>query len=200
MLQGMWPRRVIFDPMDEYPVGRKYPGRTAARTFDEFTAELARLDREEPKAFELVVKIDLEKDEEQVELEFDEALKLLYDFGNLLIVVEEVQMFSHSHSIPHRLRNCLLTGRHKGLGLMFTSQRPGEVHKTIFAMCAHVFIGQTSEGNDLRYLTNMIGDAAKRLPAFKPRRFLYYGPHGISEISTEGENSDLSKALKSRAK
>lgn len=187
--ERLWSRRVIFDPLDEYKIEKKkFPDRVAVHTFHQFTAALEHFKKTQSKSFELVVKIDPEASEELQELEFNEELKLCFYFEHIQIVVEEVQLFSNTHSLPKWLKNCLLIGRHKGLSLMFTSQRPGEVHKTILSQCHHVFCGQISEGNDLRYLSNFLGDETKKLPTFPRRRFLHYGPAGIAEFSSEDEN------------
>jgi hypothetical protein len=200
LIQQVWPRRVIFDPMDEYDDDKKkFPHRITVRSFHDFTDQLAELEKTQPKSFEIVVKMDINQDEDIQEIEFDQSLKLLFDFQDVFIVTEEIQLFSTSHSrgISKWLKNCLLVGRHRGIGMLFTSQRPAEVHKTIFGLCNHVFCGVTSEGNDLRYLANMFGDEIKKLPTLQKRRFLYYGPDGISEISTEGKNPVPAKLAKS---
>jgi DNA helicase HerA-like ATPase len=112
-------------------------------------------------------------------------MRVCYYFGHIQVVVEEVQLYSSPHTLSKWLKNCLLTGRHKGLSLLFTTQRPGELNKTILSQCSHIFCGQIVEGNDLRYVSSFLNEDSKRLSGLPPRRFLYFSDDGIKEISNE---------------
>lgn len=197
LIQKNWPRRVIFDPMDEYPEEK---GRVIVRGWHAFEDEIRELEAKNPAAFELVVKFDPETSTEEQEQVFDHCLRACYYLENVLIVIEEVQLFSSPHYLPDWLRNVYLIGRHKGLGIIATSQRPGEVHKTIISQSHHKFCGKIEEGNDLKYLENFFRDRTPELADLKPRNFLYKSDAGITQISTEGKNPALSKRRKSRTK
>lgn len=168
IIQRIYPRKVIFDTLEEY-------GDTdgiVVRSFDAFSKQivtLAGLSR-----FTLIFKFSVESSDHA--LEFDQALRCLYYFEDIQIVIEEVQNFSSPHFLPHWLRQCLLTGRHRGISLLFTTQRPGELNKTILSQCAHIFAGPLHEKNDLNYVSSFLGVATARLTHLPPRRFLYFRP------------------------
>lgn len=176
-IQSMWPRRIIIDSLNEYTEG------DVVHTFDEFGEKLKILKNSNSKEFVLVFKFDPESHVN--DMEFNEIMRCAYYFGNVQVVIEEVQLYSTTHSIPHWLKSSLLTGRHQNMSILVTSQRPGEVHKTIISQCSHVFCGTVHEGNDIRYLANFLNEDADRLASLPDRRFLYFSKNGISEISNE---------------
>jgi DNA helicase HerA-like ATPase len=177
--QSLWPRRVIVDGLFEYTGA---DGKIVSNFF-EFTKELLRLEREKPDGFVLIYQFDPES--QVSEQEFNEIVRLCYYLGNLLLVIEEIQDYATAHRLPHWLKKALLTGRHQNLSLLFTTQRPGELHKTILSQCAHVFCGKITEGNDLRYLSNYFRDETDRLALLPVRRFLYLHDGKISEIGND---------------
>lgn len=177
-LQTIWPRKIIFDSLHEYSNESE-----SVYSFHEFCDAIARLKSLSPDRFTLIVNFDIESEASQAE--FNQMLRLCYYFGNVLVVVEEIQNFSTTHMLPHWLKNCLLTGRHQNLGLMFTTQRPGELHKTVLSQCTHIFCGSIIEGNDLRYISSFLRQESEKLVKLPERRFLYFSPAGIIEISND---------------
>lgn len=176
-IQALWPRKIIIDSVNEYSEGE------VVHSFHEFTEALLRLENSKPDEFTLV--IQLHPDGDEGEAEFDEILRLCFYFGNVQIVIEEPQNFSSPHKLPHWLKQCLLVGRHNGLSLLFTTQRPGELHKTIFSQCIHIFCGQIIEGNDLRYISNILNQDADRLSSLPAREFLYFREGDIKKINND---------------
>lgn len=176
-LQSIWPRRVIVDTLNEYS------GQNVAFNFQEFSEKLIKLKSENSKKFELIFQFNPEN--ENSEAEFNELLRLCYYFSNIQIVIEEVQLFSSPHFLPKWLKNCLLIGRHQNLSVLCTSQRPGEVNKTILSQCAHIFCGNIIEGNDLKYISNFLNLEAKKLVSLPDRKFIYFSREGIREISNK---------------
>lgn len=165
-LQKLWPRKVIIDSLNEYT------GEMVVHDFEGFAAELARLKAENKDSFTLIFQFDPEN--AVSDLEFEHVMRLCYYFGNIQVVIEEVQIYCSVHSMPHWLQQALLTGRHQNLSLMFTTQRPGELHKTILSQCAHIFCGQIIEGNDLRYLSSFLRKNTDELIKIPEREFLYF--------------------------
>lgn len=176
-VQSIWPRRVVIDSLNEYTEG------TIVHNFHDFADTLMHFKAEGTEKFVLVYQFNFES--HVSENEFNEILRLCYYFGNLQVVIEEVQLYSSTHNLPKNLKNALLTGRHQNLSLLFTSQRPGEVNKTIISQCSHSFIGLTKEGNDLKYLVNTLGKEAEKAALLQDRRFLYFSKTGVSEISND---------------
>lgn len=165
---GLWPRVVLFDRMGEYD---EKDFTHVARGFHQFSTRI--LAAHKLREFRLLFKFDIESDSKDAE--FNEAMRVLYYAGDLCVVVEETWNFSTKNYLPKWYRETLLTGRHKGVGLITTSQRPAEVHKTIFSQSSHIFCGQSFETNDKKYLAEFIGDEnSEKLSHLKKGDFLCY--------------------------
>lgn len=177
-LQSIWPRRIIIDSLNEYD-GEK----EVFYDFNLIADRLIKAEKNKEREFTLVFQADPEI-EDNLEV-FNQLIRIGYYYGDLLIVVEEVQNFSSPHQLPHWLRNALLTGRHKGLALMFTSQRPGEVNKTIVSQCAHIFCGNLIDKNDINYVSGFLNEDANKLINLKDREFIYRSPSGIEKITND---------------
>lgn len=173
-LQLLWPRRVVIDTLDEYSEGE------VVHSFHEFTEAMARFDREKAENFVLILKFDPESDDNAAE--FDQIVRLCYYFGGIQLVIEEVQTFATPHNLPKWLKNALLTGRHQKMSLIFTTQRPGELHKTILSQCNHIFCGRIAEGNDVRYISSFLNQSSERLSSLPDRRFLYWSRGHVIEV------------------
>jgi hypothetical protein len=170
-IQTIYPKRIIFDPLGEY-YSERGPGVFHVTSFNEFSAKLVELKQKPLKRFTIVFNFDPETSDHR--LIFNECLRLVYYFGNVLVVIEEAQLFATTHELCQWFRNMMLTGRHQGLALLFTSQRPGELHKTILSQCTHVFAGQLIDKNDMNYLSAVFGEKSKTLAHLSERRFLYF--------------------------
>lgn len=176
-----YPRRVTFDLLDEHVDG------DAVYTFDEFCEKIKGL--ENASSFNVVFKFS----PESIDLsnEFDHALRILWHRGNVCITVEEIQEFCGTHSMSHWLRQQLLTGRHRNNALIFTTQRPGECHKTIVSQASHVFAGSLHEKNDIDYVRSVLGERAYELQNLPPRDFLWFRPgQNIQKIDNNFNNKD----------
>ncbi len=178
-LQAMWPRRVIVDSLNEYGADEG----EVVSVFDDFANRLQALKQNETQAFVLIFQ---SHPENQIgNIEFEQILRLCFYFGGIQVVVEEVQNYSSPHNLPDWLKKCLLIGRHQNISLLFTSQRPGEVNKTIISQCAHIFCGKIIEGNDLTYIAKILRQDADKLLNIQDRRFIYFSKSGVTEVSNE---------------
>lgn len=179
-IQKLWPKRVIIDSLGEYDDGE------IVHSFPELTQKLVELKNSNSQNFAVVYQFDPES--EISEEEFNQIMRVCYHFGNIQIVVEEIQLYSTVHSMPHWLKQNLLIGRHQNLSLIFTSQRPGEVNKTVISQCSHIFVGKIVEGNDLNYLKATLGKEIQRLTNIPDRNFLYFNNGKIQQISNDLKN------------
>lgn len=177
-VQELFPRKIVIDSLNEYTEGN------IVSNFDQFTQKL--LEFKERDSFTLVYQFSPESPVSDEE--FNQIMRVSYYFENVQVVIEEIQLYSSPHYLPHWLKNSLLTGRHKGMSLLFTTQRPGELNKTILSQCSHIFCGQIIEGNDLRYISSFLNEDAERLSSIPKRKFLYRSDSGTIEI-----NNDFSK-------
>lgn len=176
-IQTLWPKRVIIDSLGEYDEGE------IVHSFHEFSQKLIELKNSNSQNFALVYQFDPES--KVSEEEFNQIMRLCYYFGSIQVVVEEVQLYSNPRFLPDWLRHCLLTGRHQNLSLIFTSQRPGELNKTILSQCAHIFCGKIFEGNDLRYVSSFLNQQSQLLSSLPDREFLHFNNGKIQKIQND---------------
>lgn len=176
-LQDLWPRRIIIDSLGEYTEGIQVTG------FSQFCDELLKLKQKNEKQFVLVFKFDPEVPVSD-DL-FNQILRVCFHFKNVQVVIEEIQRYSSPHYLPHWLDQCLFVGRHKGLSLLFTTQRPGMLNKGILSQCAHVFCGQLIDGNDVSYVSGFLGEHGNKLISLPERQFIYFSDKGIKQISND---------------
>lgn len=167
-IQDPYPRKVIFDTLGEYTDNDGI----ICQGFNDFCEKV--IQTQTAERFTLIYQFDIEQ--ESNGSEFSEALRVLYYRGSVFICIEEIQNFASTHSLPMWLKNCLLTGRHRNVGLLFTTQRPGECHKTIVSQSNHVFCGSLHEKNDIDYVRAVLGDKAFELASLPERKFIYFRP------------------------
>lgn len=185
-LQTAWPRRIIIDSLFEYSdqKGRPiFPGAVIVDNFGDFQKLIMDLEKKKSKKFIIIYQAHPET--EDGSYEFRQICDLAYYLGNLQLVVEEVQLHATTHQLPRELKNLCLTGRHNNISLLFTSQRPGEINKTILSQCSHIFCGRIIEGNDLKYISNFLNESADRLSSLPDRKFLWRNPENIKEITND---------------
>lgn len=177
-IQKAFPRLIVIDLLHEYT---KKDCDYLVDDFETFGAVLVKLLEAKKKRFRVVYQFDVENSSDETE-EFDRAMKLIYHFGNCMVVIEEIHHYMKREYMTEWLKKLVLVGRHRGVGLIATSQRPAEVSKTFVSQCHHVFAGVTFEKNDLKYFADTIGDASERLQNVKPFHFLHYQPGIGSQV------------------
>lgn len=173
-LQKLFPRKVIIDTLGEYD-----DEQNTVYGFNEFADRLNQV--RQNSEYKIIYQFNPEN--KNSEVEFDHVMRLCFYSGNLQIVLEEVQEHSSVHSLPHWLRQCLLKGRHQNVSVLSTTQRPGELNKTILSQSQHIFCGQIIEGNDLRYVAGFLRQSAEKLVQLPKGQFLYFTTQGVVQIS-----------------
>lgn len=177
-LQKAFPRVVVFDIMREY---RADECDIIVQNLQDFARVLISLTNHKSKKFRIVYQFDIEKTADECE-EFDTAMHLLYQFGDCMVVIEEIHMYMRREWCPEWLKKMILTGRHQKLGIMATSQKPAEVSKTYTSQCEHWFISRMFEKNDMKYFLDSIGAVAESLRTLRRYWFLHYIPGESAQI------------------
>lgn len=180
---GLFKRVVVFDRMDEYD-GSNY--NAICYDFNQFTIAIKRLCNY-PR-FRILFKFNIESTGHDDD--FNEALRIIYYLGGTCAVIEETWNFSSNKFLPKWYKEILLTGRHgqnkltgDSVGLITTSQRPAEVHKTVFSQSNHVFVGTLFENNDIKYIAEFIGhENAEKCKTLPVGKFLHYQMNGETSI------------------
>lgn len=177
-INSMFPRSVIIDPAYDWTNGDK------VNSFDLFSNKLIEYKNNKKKEFRLIFQFN--PDQKYKEQIFNEILRVCYHFGNIQVVIDEVQLFANPHYMPEYLKNLLFIGRHQKISVMAITQRPAQLNKSILSQSSHVFVGQLHEKNDLRSVADFLNEDTNKLIQLPKRNFIYFSTnHGKKLISTE---------------
>jgi ABC-type dipeptide/oligopeptide/nickel transport system ATPase component len=167
MIQKVFPRVIIFDSLDEYPVQEN-----DIHTFEQFM-NFCRIASDLPK-FRVIVRFNI--DEQNTSILFEQYMRCLYFLGDVLIVVEETQDYCSPHKIGHYFKKCLTSGRHRGLGFIFTTQRPALISKTVLSQSTHVFVGNLIDKDDSDTMGKLMARKGAEFSLLKDREFFWFCP------------------------
>jgi len=142
-LQEFFSNVIIFDTLYEYSEENTF---TNYKEFSDFIIETQNIQF----GLRAVVQLSFE-DAKDSEI-FDEYIKMIYYRGNCTIILEEAQNYASVYKIPDFLKQASLTGRHKGINFITTTQRIAEIHKSLLSQAHHIFAGYTDSPNDLKTL------------------------------------------------
>lgn len=172
-IQGAFSRIVVVDVNREYEA--RYEFEAVAKNFEELSQAILKF-QHRPR-FKIVYQPDMGN---AVESEFNEVCGLVFAMGNVLFVVEEVHVLVGTKGMSENFRRIIFLGRHEGVALLITSQRPARIHKDILSQADHIFAGASHEANDIKYLREVMGDCADDLKLLKKtssfREFLWFRP------------------------
>lgn len=180
----LYPRKIIIDPMAEYS------GDFITSDFNNFT-KILKSEILEKKLEKYTVVFRFSPHVRATDKLFDAVMQVIFELGNCQVIIDEVQLFSNPHFLPHYLKNILMIGRHRGISLMAITQRPSQMHKGILAQSAHIFCGQLHEKNDIGHISDFINLEKSQLIRLGKRKFIYFSPfmEGIKIFSTEKNNN-----------
>jgi DNA helicase HerA-like ATPase len=145
-----YPRIVVFDPLHEYENG------DVITTLDEFAERM----KENPKEFYLVLRF-LGTDVKTSELMFEYASRIIWNVGDIMLVLEEAEIFLDSSDKNSFINYLISFGRHKGVSLVGIGRRPVELAIRLRSQFTSIVTFRQSEPNDLRYLEMLGFDSAE---------------------------------------
>lgn len=168
-------RRVVIDRLREWDD----PNQETVSNFNEFCEWwVNNYHRDE---FTVVCQFSLGSSMEANSAEFDSILRTVYLTERespyprgICLVVEEIHFWSSPYSLSDWLTECVYTGRHAGISIVANAQRPASVHKSLVALSTNVFVGASFETNDLKYLTDAIGDVVYQAKSLEKYHFLWH--------------------------
>jgi len=100
--------------------------------------------------------------------DFEEVCELVYDYGDLVFLVEEVPMVSTASSLPGQFDRIVRLGRHQGVSVIYTAQRLAETARRLTAATDYFIVFQHHEPRDLDAIADRCGrevaDRVARLP------------------------------------
>lgn len=101
---------------------------------------------------------------DDLEHEFEPVCELALDYGPILLVIEEAPLVCRANYLSPIFGKIVRTGRHRGIDLLWTAQRAGEVSRSLTsATDIFVFFSQT-EPRDLDAIAERCGrDVAEKV-------------------------------------
>lgn len=109
--------------------------------------------------------------------EFGEVCELVYDCGNVLFLVEEVDTFLslNPSGLDRRFLNIIQRGRHRDIEFIGVTQRPYTMPAILRSQCKELYTFRQFEQRDIEWLRQILGDRAdevKTLPQFEYVSFI----------------------------
>jgi len=135
-------RVVVFDPLSEYHGGL---------VLESFNDLVRYFETQAPDSFFLVCRFRGATLDETEQI-YDYAARACDEIGNLLVVIEEAEMFLNSRNEISYINNLISFGRHRGISILAIGRRPVEIAIRIRAQFTSIFSFRQTEPRDLQYL------------------------------------------------
>jgi len=130
------------------------------------------------------------KFKQQIIREFDTVCGQVFAQGNMIFVMESLDMFADKyHEMPPAFYKLIHWGKKKRIGLMMTSRRIADCNKTALSQCKHWFVFYTYLPNDIKYLRDMIGDTAEQAKSLEERYYIYWANNKAQICKPIGESA-----------
>lgn len=101
--------------------------------------------------------------------DFDEVCRIIYNAGNICLVVDEASSYVTAAQIPFWFSEILRLGALRGIGCISISQRPRAIHNTIISESEFIFAFRLHLKTDRDKLREVIGEEVEAL-----RQMPYY--------------------------
>lgn len=140
-------RLIVFDPLHEYAdLGQ------VVRTVAQLIAAMKK------PAFRVVWQPDDETDYESkaFKAEFDLFCRAAFIAGDLVMLVEELELVTRPSWAPAAWRNCTKRGRHKGLIILAATQRPADADKAFWSSCSYIRCHSLREAGDIERMSRSL--------------------------------------------
>lgn len=113
----------------------------------------------------------VEGDEQE---EFSQVSKLVWYAENCVFAIDEVWLFQKPTKSPFYLRKMMLTGRHHGITLLWTAQRPALTDATLRSVSDQLYLGGFGSRLDVDAFRGTIADdALDKIPTLPMRTFVH---------------------------
>lgn len=133
-------------------------------------ADMAEAIKACPKGFALSFLPDF--DQKRRARQFDRFCRIAYALGDLVMVVEELSFVTTASYAPPAWSMVSCTGRHEGLTVVGTSQRPAQVDKNFFGNCTLIHSHRVQDMGDVRVMSSALDVPAGELRALPQFHFI----------------------------
>lgn len=105
--------------------------------------------------------------------EFNKLCQLAFSSSNFVLLIDEVHLYASPYEIPVWLKNLVVMGRKKGIGVITVSQRPAQTHKLLISQANHIFVFNLFIDRDVDFFRGFIPNADQiiTLPQYE---YLYF--------------------------
>ncbi len=104
--------------------------------------------------------------------EFDIICDLVWECGNMALIVEELDTFTSSADISDSFANVIQRGRHEDITLIGISQRPYGINRLISSQAKEIYSFVMTEPRDIEYLSQYIGKDVEQIRELKQYHYL----------------------------
>lgn len=92
---------------------------------------------------------DTDFDSKEFKLQFAALCKIVFSVGDLVFLVEELELVTRPTWAPAAWRNCTKRGRHQRLVILAATQRPADADKAFWSSCMYVRCHAMRESGDI---------------------------------------------------
>jgi hypothetical protein len=108
------------------------------------------------------------------QIEFEAVSKLVWFAENCVFAIDEVWLYQRPTKSPFYLRKMMLTGRHHGITLLWTAQRPALTDATLRSVSDQLYLGGFGSRLDVdAFKGTLADDALEKLPSLPLRTFVH---------------------------
>lgn len=104
--------------------------------------------------------------------QFDFVCRLALNLGSLTYIVEELAFITSPSWSPPAWSGVTLTGRHAGLRVIGTSQRPAQIDKNFLGSCTAIHCGRLIYPDDIKAVAAPMQVPIERLRQLKPLEWI----------------------------
>jgi len=186
-------RYIIFDTLGEYTDGVCFDNlKDLGEFWDKYFDTKFRLIYQPLNPYKII-------DKENEKTEFDIVCDLVWDCGNMALIVEEIDTFCSSMAITDSFANVIQRGRHRDITLIGISQRPYGINRLISSQSKEIYSFVMTEPRDIDYLSQYIGKDVEQIRELGQYQYLKWEASGklaISKASGVVEPKELEKPKK----
>ena len=104
--------------------------------------------------------------------QFDIFCRFALELGNCLVVVEEMRFVTKAQWSPEAWALLTMTGRHDGVRVIGTSQRPASVDKDFFGNCTTIRCFSMTYPEDIAVVSKAMNIDSSRISELEPFQFI----------------------------